>query len=480
MFLPFLTNAQEQLGLRLGNYSGVSGININPATPVANYPLNWEVNLGTVGFSFNNNYAFIHNTTFPEILRNTSNIKDATQEIAIDHSSSDLYFDFYNNGQKKFVQQNTILNGPSALVLFNDWSVGLFANARSMITTSKIPAVLGFYTFDGIIGSDSFSVGDFEINLANWTEIGVHVGKRLNDQISVGTNVKFLQALDGFYFNNTQNVNLIKSADTLYVQNTNIEYGFAHNFDSESIGYKPKSNGNGFSIDFGANYAINEKINIGFSMIDFGVLNFNKNAQAHLLNDQNLNNDNTWLDINVRSFETAQNEDEFVKILSEQAFFDETITYQSNKFNLLTPAAFVLQADIGLTNNLYVNALAMRRQGVSSKTLKRPNIFAVTPRFESRWVEIAMPLTLLNDQQFRYGLALRLGFLTIGSEDLSSLFVSEDFNGTDLYASLKINPFSLGFGNGNKKSRTSSRTSKTKKRKGTKIKNTPDVSCPKF
>lgn len=83
-------------------------------------------------------------------------------------------------------------------------------------------------------------------------------------------------------------------------------------------------------------------------------------------------------------------------------------------------------------------------------------ILVVTPRFESRWWGASLPLSILNYEQVRIGLAARLAFLTIGTDHLLSFVGQKKLSGTDFYLSLKINAFNLGrlgsnggFGSGN-------------------------------
>jgi hypothetical protein len=87
-------------------------------------------------------------------------------------------------------------------------------------------------------------------------------------------------------------------------------------------------------------------------------------------------------------------------------------------------------------------------------------ILAVTPRFESHWWGASLPLSILNYEQVRVGLAARLAFFTIGTDHLLSFLGQKKLSGTDFYLSLKINAFNLGrlgsnggFGSGNSSGR---------------------------
>jgi hypothetical protein len=70
----------------------------------------------------------------------------------------------------------------------------------------------------------------------------------------------------------------------------------------------------------------------------------------------------------------------------------------------------------------------------------------VTPRFEHRWFSASLPVSLNNWQSVRVGFAARLGFLILGTDDFGGLFGQGNYNGTDFYIALKINPFNIGGG----------------------------------
>jgi hypothetical protein len=60
--------AQEQIGLRTENLSGVNALSLNPASMVA-FPLTWDLNLGSTGIFMENDLAFIRNSSLLNIAR---------------------------------------------------------------------------------------------------------------------------------------------------------------------------------------------------------------------------------------------------------------------------------------------------------------------------------------------------------------------------------------------------------------------------
>ncbi|MEO1624642.1 MAG: DUF5723 family protein, partial [Bacteroidota bacterium] len=117
-----------------------------------------------------------------------------------------------------------------------------------------------------------------------------------------------------------------------------------------------------------------------------------------------------------------------------------------NSFDVWLPSAISLQADYGITKQLYINGLLIQRLPTPEYAMRRGNFFAVSPRFEHRWFAASLPMSLYNWQKFRFGMAFRLAFLTIGSDNIGSILGESKWTGTDFYMALRINPFKLGLG----------------------------------
>ena len=103
---------------------------------------------------------------------------------------------------------------------------------------------------------------------------------------------------------------------------------------------------------------------------------------------------------------------------------------------------------MAIRENLYVNATLIQRTPIGTNTIERGNLFALTPRYESRWISAFLPVSIYNWQNFQIGTAIRLAFLTIGTENIGSFFGQKNLTGTDFYAAIRINPYKLGWKNG--------------------------------
>ncbi len=114
---------------------------------------------------------------------------------------------------------------------------------------------------------------------------------------------------------------------------------------------------------------------------------------------------------------------------------------RSTQLRIGAPTAVALLYDQRVAEHAYI-ALAWVQQ-LSARTgdrLRRPNTLALTPRFESRWFEAALPV-VLHEYGWRrpsVGLMLRLGDLVIGSDHVLPFLFRPDVDAVDLYLRLRI------------------------------------------
>ncbi len=121
--------------------------------------------------------------------------------------------------------------------------------------------------------------------------------------------------------------------------------------------------------------------------------------------------------------------DDFQKLKGSEGFFNaigSSLNAGANiapNFKSVLPMAFQASVDYNVKPNVYVSGLWVQNLiPQSAFGMKAESMLAVTPRFEHKWYEISVPLSLMN----RYtspaiGLAGRAGPLWIGTDHLSGL-----------------------------------------------------------
>ena len=147
-FAVFSTHAQEQLGLRTDNYSGIHGSLLNPSHNVTSL-FRWDLNLVSAGVSAQTNYGFVKNSNVFHAIQNSDNLILAQDlENPNAPNSNNLVADFNSNKKLKYGSVIANAMGPSLMIkLKNGHSFGFFTNVRSAVSTHDIPHVLNYTTF---------------------------------------------------------------------------------------------------------------------------------------------------------------------------------------------------------------------------------------------------------------------------------------------------------------------------------------------
>jgi hypothetical protein len=452
IFISFSLVAQEQLGLRLENYSGVSGISINPASN-GTTQLGWDVNLVGFGLFVNNSLGFIDGASVGKAASNATKIGPADGLDIKKVPNSVLNFDFYDNLNPKYFSLSTQIMGPSFVINFKSGhSFGLFTGARFMASSHDLPSVFNGYEFQKKKFGDSFDVDPFKITGMAWREVGLNYAYRIGDEsdgsLTIGANVRSVSAYQAFYANNLVGTNITRlSKDSVRFNGLRAEFGATTDL-ADANNRTPKTNGSGIGFDIGVTLLIPSSDEdkpydwrIGASILDIGSVSMNTNTEVHRLEikepyavmTQKFNN----LDPNNPAKDA-------LKRLSNDISGSPDGTLKSNTFSMGMPTAISVQADYAVMKGVFVNGLLMQRIPVGEHILLRDNLFAVTPRYESRWIGGSLPISIVNWKTTRVGLAARLAFLTIGTDDLGSLMTNGNLTGTDFYFALKINPFKMG------------------------------------
>ncbi|MEZ4904807.1 MAG: DUF5723 family protein [Spirosomataceae bacterium] len=107
-------------------------------------------------------------------------------------------------------------------------------------------------------------------------------------------------------------------------------------------------------------------------------------------------------------------------------------------FRVGLPTAANMSFDYHYKGNWYVNGLLVQSlRGNDNLDIKPQSVLAVTPRYETRWLEIAAPLSLIDNYRvFAVGLAARVGPIIIGTDHLGGIIDIGKPQGLDFYFGL--------------------------------------------
>lgn len=439
--------AQEQLGLRLDNYSGANAITLNPAAN-ATSAFGWDINLIGFGISGGNNMAYIEKARVGKVIRNLENIGPDPAIGIFYKGKPALEFNFKERNPI-YGSLNMRIMGPSIIInLRSGHAFGLFTGVRAMVSSYDIPKIFNPYEMQRTVRLQTFAIDPFKIKGLTWSEWGINyaytIGGDVESGLTIGANMKFMKGFQGFFINNYVGTNVTRlSNDTLHVDTVNGELGFTNNYNDSPT----KSNGKGTGFDIGAlltTIADDDRPyewRFGASILDIGSIKMTQNTEVHQVVSKD------GFDVSKEDVKDLDEQDplhDIITRLNQKAFNAPLATLKGNNMIFGLPAALQLQADYAFTKNLFLNALVVQRLSIGETLLRRDNLFAVTPRYESRWLGASMPISLYNYKQMRVGLVARLAFLTIGTEHLMSFISNSDLYGSDFYFALKLNPFKVG------------------------------------
>lgn len=439
--------AQEEIGLRISNYSGVYGSQLNPSS-FQSGKFKWDISLLGGGFFVHNDYQYVENTNLIHSLLNSGSLtfRDQNPDNVL-YNPNALYYNFADVTRDMSNSFNAFISGPAISMRFSSFSIGLFTNFRIAMGANNIDKDLDNPSIEEWTFLETKFFDKMDAAGLVWGEIGLNIGgnisKTRHRSIDIGLNLKYLGGLDGFYVDLEERSKATGIFDTLQLVNGGpIEYGFSTGISGDNSGYNPQINGSGFGIDLGLNYFLNSSNNrsylwkIGASLLDLGYIKFNQNAQQHYIPQ----GDN--YQINYDELINSSTIDELVANASNQTFGNPTESKIGSEIIIYTPFAFSIQADYSITPRWYINTLLVRRLDFSPKTVERENILAVSIRYETKIFELGGHLSLYNDIYPRMGAWLRIGPLTVGSDNIGSVVIKQtQLRGTDVYFALRINPF---------------------------------------
>ena len=451
--------SQEQLGIRMDNYTGMDQAWVNPAF-VAASPLAFDVHLVGFGLFMEQNYGFIHNTSLLDMKKKAPNFVSAFDLDGKAAPKGHLVGDVYDSPNKKFVKFSGTLTGPSLMFkVAEQHSIGVFTNMRSAFTATKIPATLGYYSYENQAYKDGFTISPFKAAGAIWNETGIHYGfeiEKNNGTIAFGANLKYNSFLESGFFGLQKEMTYTKiSSDSVSIDYPAVEFAITtgninkFSFDSNTKNAtisQPSVDfyGHGFSADLGASIQIEDngvdgyRWRAGVSVLDFGIANIKQKAEFH--SSYPIPNELT-LDFN--DLQTANTVKELEQKISQLALGDPNASLKATSFKMGLPSAISIQGDYQFIQHLYVGGTIIQPFGLARYNLTRTAVLAVAPRFENRYFSLTTPIILRDWKSARMGLAGRLGFISFGTDNLGSFIRKKDFTGTDFYFAIRLNAINL-------------------------------------
>jgi len=450
--------SQEMLGVTMGNYSGVASVSVNPAM-IANTRYYLDINLASADVFFRNNFAYIPATdaSIYSFIRDRDNLPT--------YGPDDMNFTHYSNKNLKFTTISTKVLGPSAMIQLGNHSFALSTSAQFFTSANRIAYEMPLFAYYGMDTAFLHNINyiDYDIDAASaaWMDVGLSYAytayEHLDQKITIGLTLKYIWSYTGMYMQSSNADYIVLDDSTINIKNLNGSTGFALPIDysdNNQTVNDPLFKGRGFGVDLGVVYVKKKRVGkerwdklcgqefddyifrVGISILDLGNMTYKNNAELHSFDDVSV----YWQNYDTTNF---TNINQMASELSNLFYGDPTASYRGNKIKIGLPTAVSIQADYNIYKNFYASGFWIHPLRFNSHTLRRPAQVAIVPRYESKYFEVNLPVSIYEYRYPRVGLSARFWFFTIGTERLGTWLGLANLDGLDFYASIKF-----GFGKG--------------------------------
>ncbi|MBL4862054.1 MAG: hypothetical protein JKY09_03435 [Crocinitomicaceae bacterium] len=177
------------------------------------------------------------------------------------------------------------------------------------------------------------------------------------------------------------------------------------------------------------------KYKLGVSIIDIGFVKFADTVYSFAGYDFN--------DYNWTNYDDPEIDEDNPTAIFEDAESAITQGQVKKQDRIRLPTLGSIQFDYNVwASRVYLNVSLIQGIPPGKKTfgLRHANSFSITPRYESYWIDFALPFSLYEYRYPQLGASLRLGPITVGTDKLLSWINESDLYGTDIYVYLKL-PF---------------------------------------
>ncbi|MBN8703589.1 MAG: OmpA family protein [Bacteroidetes bacterium] len=439
--------SQDFLGYINSNYSGVNGINLNPAS-IADSRYKVDVNLiGASGYLYNN-YVGMLSDAFKE-------------EGAFDDTLFKVnYLRLKETDKSKslFLRNNFEL--PSVMVSITPKdAIGFSWRIRNYINIDGVEQEMADLIYNDFsmnnLYNKSISNERLSAQFMSWSEVGFSYARVLLDKernfMKAGVRAKIIRGIAGGYLF-VDNLNYkIKNNDTISIENTTVRYGVSDNLDfsgegnikfgsSRSLGldvgfvyeYRPNWKKYRYEMDGDTNLVRRDKnkykLRLGLSILDIGGVKFTKSSTS---SDYYANVSNMAL-----SELDVEDTDELSDSLA--GIFQPISSSSTFKMNL--PTAICAQIDYNIYKDFYINFtpyIAFKYKKNENKVHDFTTI-SITPRWDHKWFGVFLPVSHNGLTGTNLGVSFRLGPVIFGTTDVLPIIGTRDIYGVDFHLTTKI------------------------------------------
>ena len=447
LFCQKLAYSQQYLGLHSSNYSGITGLTINPGNIADNrYAL--DINMATLSLNLNNSYVGLRDGFLGAAFRQDTGFVNSYFDERMDSKvlMNSIYF-------------NTEASVLSFMINAGNQGFGLDVRMRNYLNIDNLSDTLAHAIVEEMIYPSIYGIPQkhdgFSVQNHLWGEAGFIYGRVVREGehfIKVGTKPKLIFGLSSAYLYSEALDITLESDSTMSLSDSYISYGHSKNLDGGINNYVFDGLGKmSFGIDIGAVYEWRPKsgefkydmngetdlprkdqnkykAKFSFSLLDLGYIRYEKGDLSHDFNP--LVNDWDYKDLS----------------LSNVYDFDDTLKNRfptlSNKgiYNVPLPTTLVLMGDYHIWKDFYINATLYHAFKYKNRITRTHNYstYSITPRWDWKWFGLYIPFSYNEYDQWNMGASAMIGPFIVGTQSILPAFTDRTVTGMDFFFGIKV------------------------------------------
>ncbi len=448
-----MASAQNLLGLTTSPQAGIHRAYQNPAW-LADSPNRFFVSVGTVALHANNNFVR-YKAPF-------SLLRLLTGQVSAPYRQPDGSIRFETNYTEE-IQDDRPKNGtvwgefrgPALQVAVGKKTVlGLSSRLRASGqvwgASGPLLSALRASLRSDVLYSIPSRNNAFSTNATTYAELAASVGQTLveteTSTLMAGLTVKYLVGFtSGHFVNEGLTYEVLSDPNIpnrgfLKVNEITGAFGYTSFLQNENLSLRSLLNrnppGRGVGVDLGLAYRhqsdpYGSVLRAGLALTDLGSIRFTGDAYA--INQQNLR-------FVGEDFNDVRNSEQIVNVIRQKLRVDPSQNIGSFANGL--PSSLNLSLDYERPNGLGVQlAYWADLRGNSAVAMHQPSLLALVPRYNHRWLGVALPVSYLNGST-QVGLSLRAGPFWAGSDNVPGLLGNSQNGisprGVDLYLGMAM------------------------------------------
>lgn len=452
--------AQNNIGMATGNYAGISSVWLNPAN-IVDSRYKFDINIIGLNSYYNNNYLLVKNSSIARRLfykePYNSSFADVKKDLLEEAppASGKIYGRTENTVQFPLSFMITTGKKSAIAITMTNRTVNYLDSLNPLTAQLFYGELRNPSLYNTPMNNDNL-----RYNFLNWQEVGFTYGRVLIGKGSIflkaAVTAKWLGAGAAGFIQADRLTASFKDSNTLSMNSPLIKYGRTNTADLGAFQRKNIFNNledQALGFDAGVVFELRAKINkfkyvdedadtelrrdenkylfrLGVSVVDLGEFSFKRKPLTYNHSASFTNWD--FSGVKARSFS------DFDTAYSKQV---NAVSGQNGEFTYRLPASVIVNFDLHLFSGFYINIAAKQPlEGYGSKAdtyLASDRWTVVTPRFESKFLGIYVPVSRVNNRT-NIGATVKFGPVYFGSNNLAEIISNEKTYQADFHAGVRL------------------------------------------